>query len=84
MGYPYAPQLLDRSTAGKTIPIPLKIGQVLVFSQAILHGSTLEHLRQDRWSCDTRCVIPLQPVKRDRTEAFIPLTRSPVTKAAER
>ena len=83
LGFLYAPHILDETyPTHQLIPIPLRLGQVLTFSLAILHGTIVNESTTARWSCDVRVKNAFLSLGA-RSERFMPLFRGPVTKAAE-
>lgn len=70
-----------------TIPLPVKVGQMIVFSLALLHGQEVNRSTRTRVSMDVRLANSLAPVKfaRSRNPNYYErLSVSPVTAAAQR
>lgn len=68
-----------------TIPLPARVGQMIVFSLALLHGQEVNTSTRTRFSMDVRLTNSLAPVKfsRSRNEHYYEeLCVSPVTQAA--
>lgn len=85
LGFLYAPQILDENyPVDQMIPVPLRVGQVLVFGLSLLHGSVLNASEMTRWTCDARIKNTFAPVGELRAKRFLPLSVSPVTKAVEK
>ncbi len=85
LGFPYAPRLLDPSLERTAEPVPLSVGQVLVFGLALVHGGGLNNGSHTRFSSDIRVVNSLAPVKLSRgvDEAYyVPLCSSVATRIA--
>ncbi len=84
LGFLYAPKAVDPSYPLRAVPVPLRVGQVVAFCLSTLHGSELNRSTVTRWSCDARLVNAFAPVKRAKEGIFVPLSRSPATRSAER
>ena len=85
LGHPYAPQMLAEGYPLKMLPIPLRIGQVLAFSLATLHGTVVNASATTRWTSDIRIKNAFAPVGgRDSAKIYMPLARSHATKAAQK
>lgn len=54
-GFLYAPKVMDKSKLNMT-PVPLKLGEILIFSLATVHGQEENRGGTTRWSIDTRIV----------------------------
>jgi sporadic carbohydrate cluster 2OG-Fe(II) oxygenase len=55
LGVPYfLKTLADENLKKKLIPVPMKIGEVLVFSLAVIHGQEINKGSDTRWSIDAR------------------------------
>lgn len=84
LGFLYAPKLMEPSIEEKMEPVPLKIGQVLIFSLAIVHGAVENKGQKTRWSSDVRVVNALAPVDfQNRPDYYEPFHSSPLTEAAK-
>lgn len=86
LGYPYAPRLLDPSLMDIAEPVPLKVGQVLIFPLQLVHGGGTNASRRTRFSTDIRLANSLAPVEWSRgvrKEYFVPLCTSAVTRSAQ-
>lgn len=84
LGFLYAPKLIDPACLQPMKPIPLKLGDLLVFSLATVHGSKENQGHSCRWSSDVRVVNALAPIDLSmRPTYYEPLSRSVVTEAAE-
>jgi len=84
LGFLYAPKLMDNSIEERMEPIPLKVGQALVFSLSTVHGSRLNKGPVSRWSSDVRVMHAMAPVDLSaRPEYYQPLNESVVTQAAK-
>jgi len=84
IGFPYAPQVLAEDYPLNMVAIPLRLGQVLVFTLALLHGAVVNQSRMTRWSTDVRIKNAFAPVgARASADIYMPLERSQVARAAE-
>ncbi len=86
LGYPYAPRLLDPSLLELAEPVPLAVGQVLVFPLQLVHGGGVNSRRSTRFSTDIRLANSLAPVawhRGVRADYFVPLCVSAVTRSAQ-
>ncbi|MCH9609787.1 MAG: hypothetical protein S4CHLAM45_01790 [Chlamydiales bacterium] len=85
MGFLYSPKTMDPSIEEKMEPIPLKVGQILIFSLSIVHGCVVNKGSDTRWSSDMRLVNPLAPVNFDsRPNYYESFHQTPVTACAKR
>ena len=83
LGFLYAPKMMDSSIEKEMEPIPLKIGQALIFSLATVHGSRLNAGPISRWSSDMRVMHALAPVDLSaRPDYYKPLSYSVITECA--
>lgn len=86
LGFAYAPRLLDPALMEEAEPVPLKVGQALLFGLSLVHGGGVNQSSRTRFSTDIRVANALAPVSRSRgvnPEYFIPLSASPITRTAE-
>ncbi len=86
LGYPYAPRLLDPALMGIAEPVPLEVGQVLIFPLQLVHGGGTNSSGRTRFSTDIRLTNLLAPVSWDRGVRdgyYAPLCTSAVTRAAQ-
>jgi sporadic carbohydrate cluster 2OG-Fe(II) oxygenase len=81
LGVPYfLKTLADDNLKAKLIPIPMKIGEILCFSLAIMHGQETNKGSDTRWSFDAR--IKNSFIKSgSRKDYYINFDNSPATKA---
>ena len=85
LGFLYAPKLMDPEIEKQMTPIPLKLGQALMFSLSTVHGSVVNTGRFTRWSSDIRVVNALAPVDLSaRPTYYETLCLSPVTESARK
>lgn len=85
LGFLYAPKLMDPSIEKNMKPIPLKLGQALIFSLSTVHGSVVNSGRFTRWSIDTRVLNALAPVDLSaRPDYYETLHTSPITHCAKK
>jgi hypothetical protein len=85
LGYPYAPRLLDPALMDTAEPVPLKVGQVLMFPLQLVHGGGTNLSARTRFSTDIRLANSLAPVEWSRgvrKNYFVPLCASAVTRSA--
>lgn len=85
LGYPYAPRLLDPALMATATPVPLHVGEVLIFPLQLVHGGGVNTGTRTRFSSDIRLANLLAPVtwsRGVREDYFVPLCESPVTKSA--
>ena len=86
LGYPYAPRLLDPVLMDAAEPVPLRVGQAMLFPLQIVHGGGINTGRRTRFSTDIRLANSLAPVQWSRSvrkDYFVPLCTSAVTRSAQ-
>jgi Phytanoyl-CoA dioxygenase (PhyH) len=84
LGFLYAPKLIDPAYTVDMQPIPLALGEALIFSLATVHGSVENQSESSRWSSDIRVVNALAPVDLSmRPTYYEKLSRSAITEMAE-
>ncbi len=54
IGFLYAPNVIKTDINDKMQPIPLKLGQILIFMLSTIHGSVINNSLITRWSTDIR------------------------------
>jgi phytanoyl-CoA dioxygenase PhyH len=87
LGFPHAPRLFDPALLEQAEPVPLALGQVLVFGLSLVHGYGVNAGPRTRFSTDIRLVNSLVPVRRDRgvpDDYYVPLCTSAVSLSAHR
>jgi hypothetical protein len=87
LGFPYAPRLLDPLLVERAEPVPLAMGQALVFGLSLVHGHGINTGSRTRFSTDIRVVNSLVPVPRNRgvhDDYYVPLCSSAVSLSAQR
>jgi hypothetical protein len=87
LGFPYAPRLLDPLLVERAEPVPLAVGQALVFGLSLVHGHGINAGSRTRFSTDIRVVNSLVPVPRNRgvhDDYYVPLCSSAVSRSAHR
>ncbi len=87
LGFPYAPRTLDPAVANRAEPVPVDIGQALVFSLSLVHGAVENGSATTRVSTDVRVVNSFAPVQWQRgvrQDYYRPLCSSPVSTQARR
>lgn len=84
LGFLYAPKLMDPEIESKMIAVPLRVGQILTFSLATVHGTRFNNSTTTRWSTDVRVVNSLAPVDfSQRPDYYEALCSSVVTESAK-
>lgn len=84
LGFLYAPKAIAPDYKLDMRPVPLTLGQVLVFSLATLHGTTGNDSVVTRWSVDMRIKARHAPVDLTlRPTYYTRLTASPATRVAD-
>ena len=64
MGFPYAPIEMEKSRfVSELRPVPLKIGQGILFSPSTIHGQEINTMITSRFSFDLRLINSNAPVK---------------------
>jgi len=87
LGFPYAPQVLSDGVAARSEPVPLRVGQALLMSLALVHGQSANASTTTRFTTDVRVVNSLAPTafaRGVRDDYYEPLCTSPVTEQARR
>lgn len=86
LGFPYAPKILTQDIQDQLVPIPLKVGEGIIFNFAMMHGQVVNLSHTTRFSTDIRVVSSFAPIQWERNvskEMYKPLTKSPVNMQAE-
>lgn len=84
LGFLYAPKIIDPNCLVGLEPIPLQLGEVLIFTLATVHGSVENQGNLSRWSSDIRVMNALAPVDLSaRPTYYEKLSQSVVTELAE-
>lgn len=87
LGFPYAPKRLDPALVARSDVVPLRVGQALLFSLSLVHGSGTNTSPTTRFSSDIRLVNSLAPIEWSHSvhaDYYVPLCSSPVTLQARR
>jgi hypothetical protein len=87
LGFPYAPKVLDPALLVRAQPVPLRVGQALLFSLSLVHGAGTNASPTTRFSTDIRVVHSLAPIEWSHSvhpDYYLPLCSSPVTEQARR
>lgn len=85
LGFLYAPKQMDFQQLKGIEPIPLKLGEALIFSLSSVHGSLENRGKFSRWSSDIRIMNGLAPVDLSlRPDYYETLSDSVVTRQANR
>lgn len=59
LGVPYSYKVIDPACTANMQPVPLKLGEAVIFSLATVHGSVENRGKNCRWSSDIRVVNSL-------------------------
>ena len=84
-GIPYVARVVSPEVADEAVPIPITVGQVLIFGLATVHGQEINQGAGTRVTSDIRVVNGLAPFANKRTVAdsyYTPLSKSPVSEQA--
>jgi hypothetical protein len=87
LGYAYAPRLLDPSLDAIAEPMPVRVGQALIFGLSLVHGGGANASPGTRFSTDVRVVNSLAPVNFSRgvhADYYVPLSASSISVSAQR
>ncbi len=87
LGFPYAPRLLDPALVERAEPVPLTVGQALVFGLSLVHGHGVNAGARTRFSTDIRIVNSLVSMPRKHgvhDDYYMPLCSSAVSVSAQR
>ncbi len=87
LGFPYAPRVLEQRLADRSEPVPLEVGQALVFGLSLVHGGGVNESQRTRFSSDIRIANSLAPVQWSRgvhQDYFVPLCSSAISGTARR
>ena len=87
LGFPYAPRLLDPALVERAEPVPLTVGQALVFGLSLVHGHGVNASARTRFSTDIRIVNSLVSMPRKHgvhDDYYMPLCSSAVSVSAQR
>jgi hypothetical protein len=87
LGFPYAPKLLDAALLTRAEPVPVRLGQMLLFNLALVHGAGVNTSPATRFSTDIRVVNSLAPIAWSHSvhqDYYAPLCRSVVSEQAAR
>lgn len=67
MGFTYLAQRLPSDVGEKMTRVPMRVGQLLVFSLALAHGQEVNRSERSRVSFDVRLVNSLAPINWEKT-----------------
>ena len=87
LGFSYAPRLLAPELIERAEPVPIRLGQALLFVLSLVHGGGVNHGTITRFSADIRLVNSLAPVTHSRgvhDDYYVPLSRSVLARTVER
>ena len=85
-GIPYIARIVSPEIANEAVPVPLTVGQVLIFGLATVHGQEINQGAGTRVTTDIRIVNGLAPfvVNRAGPDAYYTLlSQSPVSEQAD-
>ena len=85
LGFLYAPKKLVDHIDSQ--PVPLQVGEALIFGSALVHGQEVNRSADTRFSVDVRLVNSFAPIQWERNvhaDYYEVLTVSPVTAQARR
>ena len=86
MGHPYAPKN-PKINEEEMVPLPLNLGQAVIFPPSTLHGQVINLGQNTRFSFDFRIVSPYAPInirKDFSSRGYAELSKSAVTKVADK
>ena len=86
MGHPYAPKN-PKIEEKVMVPLPLNLGQAVIFPPSTLHGQVVNLGQNTRFSFDFRIVSPYAPInirKDFSSRGYAELSKSAVTKVADK
>jgi hypothetical protein len=84
LGFAYAPKVIDSAVTAKVEPVPLKLGEAVVFAGAIVHGTVANNAETCRWTTDVRLISALAPANpNQRSGYYEPLCRCAMTRIAQ-
>jgi len=66
LGFRYAPKRMSSEVEARTVPIPCRVGEALLFNSACVHGQVLNTAPWTRVSIDIRLVPASTPVEHER------------------
>lgn len=79
IGFLYAPHIIKTDIQTHMKPIPLKIGQILVFMLSTIHGAILNESQITRWSTDIRVKNHFYSLNKTMKEGYyLPFSKSVV------
>ncbi len=87
LGFPYAPKRITADISRQLVPVPLDVGQAVVFSPSVIHGQEQNRMPTTRVSFDLRLVHSFAPTKfckEPGSRGYVPLSESAVAHVAER
>jgi len=87
LGFSYAPRLLDPELKTRAEPVPIKLGQALLFVLSLVHGGGINDGDTTRFSADIRLVNSMAPVSHSRgvhDDYYAPLSSSVFSRTVER
>ncbi len=70
LGFLYAPKRFRPEQLIGAEPVPLQTGQILIFSQALIHGSQVNRGVKTRWTSDTRVVNSWVPLRSELKSGY--------------
>jgi Phytanoyl-CoA dioxygenase (PhyH) len=86
LGFLYAPKIMSEEIRAQVVPIPLKVGQALVFSLSLVHGQEVNKSSITRFQSDIRVVNSMAPIQWERSvhaDYYKPLCASAISLQAQ-
>jgi hypothetical protein len=86
-GIPYAPRIIKPEEVPDITPVPVTVGQAVIFGLSNVHGQVVNEDKTTRVSTDIRLVNALAPFPESRgggDEYYLQFLRSPLTEQASR
>ena len=85
LGFMYAPKEMEPSIEKRVKPVPLKIGQALVFCLPLVHGCIVNKESVTRWSSDQRLMPAFAPIDMgERQVSYKVISQSPTTECVKK
>lgn len=86
MGFPYAPKKITSDMSKYLVPVPLQVGQAVMFAPSTIHGQEVNEMETTRVRVDFRVINTFAPIairKELGSRGYVPLCDLPVTDAAK-
>ena len=62
MGFSYAPKIIEQECLDGLEPVPVALGEAMIFQHTLVHGTKLNTGPATRWSSDTRIANAWAPI----------------------